>query len=223
MNKIIKIKNSKNNTLVGILNKVKSNKLIILCHGYKSSKNLPIIKQISNDLSKSNIDTFRFDFTGHGESSGLYQFNIIQQVNDIYSIINHFNKKYEEIILIGCSFSAFIATIASIKNKNIKKLITINGLFNLDNFGIKTTMLKLFKNKQWKYFKNNFKPKLLEIESLIIYGKNDSIVNKNNSINFYKNISSNKKIIELKNSDHYLTNSNDYSKMIKKIIEWISL
>jgi pimeloyl-ACP methyl ester carboxylesterase len=47
--------------------------LVILMHGFTSSKNDPIITSLANGLEKNGVASLRFDFNGHGASEGLFQ------------------------------------------------------------------------------------------------------------------------------------------------------
>ena len=47
--------------------------LVILMHGFTSSKNDPIITGLADSLEKNGLASLRFDFNGHGESEGRFQ------------------------------------------------------------------------------------------------------------------------------------------------------
>lgn len=47
--------------------------LVILMHGFTSSKNDPIITSLANGLEKNGVASLRFDFNGHGASEGRFQ------------------------------------------------------------------------------------------------------------------------------------------------------
>lgn len=132
----VEILNNNKEKLVGLHYLASSERLIILCHGFKSSKDHPALKEMAKQLFDQGYAVFRFDFSGHGESQGKSKTNIIQQFKDVESIIKYF-KEYKSFILIGASFRAFVASIAAYKCKNISRLITINGLFYLKKMGLK--------------------------------------------------------------------------------------
>ncbi len=62
--------NNAGRKLCGILNSVDDKKVVILCHGSNSSKESLTYVNFAKRISDINISTFRFDFSGHGESEG---------------------------------------------------------------------------------------------------------------------------------------------------------
>tara|TARA_Y100000310_G_scaffold339022_1_gene430380 strand:- start:10772 stop:11443 length:672 start_codon:yes stop_codon:yes gene_type:complete len=205
MLKEISIFNNKNQKLAGVLHKNKSKELIILCHGYKSSKDFPAIKNIASRLFEKGYTVYRFDFTGHGESEGFAHIDLIQQVQDIGEVIKYFQDEYNKIILIGGSFAGFVTAIAAIKYPKIQRLVTINGVFDLSKFGIKSFLLKIFQRKELIFFRKNFVPEDIRIPTLVIYARHDLIVNPSQSKEFYEKLKTKKKFEVLEESDHGLS------------------
>lgn len=66
---------SNKNKVIGILaNPKKENKeIVILLHGFASSKNSQTNIALQKILTEHKIATFRFDFYGHGESEGNFE------------------------------------------------------------------------------------------------------------------------------------------------------
>jgi len=83
-------KNSRGNRLCGILSdptEDKSNPIIILCHGFSSSKNGRTYQALESKLNTEEISIFRFDFFGHGESYGLFEdITTSEAVDDVMRI-----------------------------------------------------------------------------------------------------------------------------------------
>ncbi|MCK4786450.1 MAG: hypothetical protein KAV87_22015, partial [Desulfobacteraceae bacterium] len=76
MKEKIFFKDSKGNKLCGILSNPTSQKekpIIILCHGFSTSKEGRTYVRLEEILNSSGISTFRFDFFGHGESEGIFE------------------------------------------------------------------------------------------------------------------------------------------------------
>ncbi|CAA6666167.1 unnamed protein product [Spirodela intermedia] len=171
----ISMTNNHGEKLVGILHETGSKELVILCHGFRSSKvifsalwgsgrvgerreksvmgwgererererHLPffhlqsqivanprrfsdletlleekILLNLVSVLSREGISTFRFDFSGNGESEGTFQYgNYRKEAGDLRSVIQHFLGKS------GRSLP-LLAT--------VKKVINISGRFALD-------------------------------------------------------------------------------------------
>ncbi|KAL5973638.1 hypothetical protein ACLOJK_030292, partial [Asimina triloba] len=62
----ITIPNNQGEKLVGILYETGSRELVILCHGFQSSKESKPIASLAVALTREGISTFRFDFSGNG-------------------------------------------------------------------------------------------------------------------------------------------------------------
>lgn len=65
-------KTTNNIKLCGLLSKVNSsNKIVILCHGIRGNKTeRKSFNKLTSYLAENNYNSFRFDFRGHGESTG---------------------------------------------------------------------------------------------------------------------------------------------------------
>ncbi|KAG1674425.1 hypothetical protein FOA52_012952 [Chlamydomonas sp. UWO 241] len=68
--------NAENLKIVGRLVEGSSTKnLVILCHGYASSKDSPLNCRLARELSSKGFSSLRFDFSGNGESDGVFSFS----------------------------------------------------------------------------------------------------------------------------------------------------
>ncbi|GJN08780.1 hypothetical protein PR202_ga26736 [Eleusine coracana subsp. coracana] len=72
--KKIVIRNRYGGKLVGVLHEAGSKEIIVLCHGFRSSKESRTILSLADALTSENISVFRFDFSGNGESEGTFQY-----------------------------------------------------------------------------------------------------------------------------------------------------
>jgi len=153
-------------------------------------------------------------------------------VEDLDSVVNYF-KSFKDIVLLGGSLGAIPATIVSILNKRVISLITVNGFFGMSKLGkeiIKTYYLYRFlalinkKHRQdYRFFKINFLPEKIKIPILVIYTKNDDVVNPIQSEIFFSKLQAKrKKISSLTLKKHNLTGEKDINKVIKSICDWIS-
>ncbi|GMY36316.1 non-heme chloroperoxidase-like isoform X2 [Fagus crenata] len=78
--------------LVGILHETGSVEIVILCHGFRSSKEYNVMVNLAVSLGNEGISAFRFDFAGNGESEGTFQFaNYYREVDDLHAVIQHFS------------------------------------------------------------------------------------------------------------------------------------
>lgn len=89
--------------------------IVLLCHGFSTSKDGRTYTRLETMLNQQDISTFRFDFYGHGESEGKFEdITISEAVHDVHNAI-HFLEKfgYEKIGLMGSSFGGFASLIAA--------------------------------------------------------------------------------------------------------------
>lgn len=124
-------KNSKGNKLCGILsvpNEDKVQPIIILCHGFSSSKEGRTYLSLEDILNKKGISTFRFDFFGHGESHGLFE-NITtsEAVDDVLNAMVFIQKSgYNKIGLMGSSFGG-MASLLTASQSDIPYILALKS------------------------------------------------------------------------------------------------
>lgn len=95
-----------NNNITG-----KEKKIVIISHGFGSSKESPTAEAISDAFSKHNIGTYRFDFPAHGESQvDGEMLRISNCTNDLAAVEAHVRKLMpkSEIGYFSSSFGAYI-------------------------------------------------------------------------------------------------------------------
>ena len=136
--------------LCGILNKVSNdNKIVIMCHGIRGNKEeRKSFSKLSEELAYHKINSFRFDFRAHGESSGEdKEMTINGEKKDVEGTIHMLEQKgFKEFILLGASFGASIISLLNYSMyDSIKglifwygaldyKVITDNSLFSKENW-----------------------------------------------------------------------------------------
>ncbi|MBU1849177.1 MAG: alpha/beta fold hydrolase, partial [Nanoarchaeota archaeon] len=117
-------KSSKGNSICGVLSNP-SNKLlspiIILCHGFRSSKDSNSYKLFEEKFNAMGVSTFRFDFFGHGESSGLFEdVTVSEAVDNTLKAIDFLKGLgYTKIGLIGSSFGGLTSIITATKCRDL--------------------------------------------------------------------------------------------------------
>lgn len=102
-----------NSILQGILekNSEQSDSCVILCHGIRVDKEeLGNFTALAKNLLQENIDSFRFDFRGQGESNmHSIHTTISGEIVDLETTISFVSKLgYEKIIVLGASFGGGI-------------------------------------------------------------------------------------------------------------------
>ncbi|MEX0621446.1 MAG: alpha/beta fold hydrolase [Candidatus Woykebacteria bacterium] len=105
----ISFKNSLGLTLAALLEGERRDvPVVVMCHGYGSSKNSTSTTGLSSELVKKGITTFRFDFTGCGQSEGkLADLVPSQGLDDLKSAISHMG--FGDFALYGSSFGGHVS------------------------------------------------------------------------------------------------------------------
>lgn len=103
---------SEGHRLCGILSDPFEDKglpLIVMCHGFTTSKDGRTYVRLEELLSRKSFSTFRFDFFGHGESEGEFaDITISEAVDDVQSAIRFVKDSgYKRVGLLGSSFGGF--------------------------------------------------------------------------------------------------------------------
>ena len=130
----IVIRNRYGEKLVGVLHEAGSNDIVVLCHGFRSSKDSRTILSLANALASEKISIFRFDFSGNGESEGTFEYgNYYKEVDDLRDVILHFKKhKRGTRAIAGHSKGGNVVILYASMYHDIYKVINLSGRFNLE-------------------------------------------------------------------------------------------
>lgn len=148
----ITVTNKHGEKLVGVLDNVGSTKLVVLCHGFLSSKDDGTLVNLSSSLSSEGISSFRFDFSGNGESEGQFLYGSYwKDVEDLRAVLVYFRGKGHKVdTVIGHSKGGNAVLLYASKYPDISTVINISGRFALDR-GIKGRLGKDFKHRIHEY------------------------------------------------------------------------
>ncbi|XP_028195845.1 uncharacterized protein LOC114380913 isoform X6 [Glycine soja] len=87
--------------LVGILHESGTKEIVLLCHGGRASKENFIMTNLAAALENAGISSFRFDFTGNGESEGSFEIGgFWREADDIHAVAQHFQEANRTVIAI---------------------------------------------------------------------------------------------------------------------------
>lgn len=100
-------------------------KVIILAHGFFSSKQSVILKKLAASLN-SRYDVIVFDFRGHGQSKGLFYWTSKEHL-DLLAVMAFAGQYYKKIGLIGFSLGAAVSIIVSARTLLINSIIAISA------------------------------------------------------------------------------------------------
>ncbi|CAI9100599.1 OLC1v1037728C1 [Oldenlandia corymbosa var. corymbosa] len=130
----ITLKNRHNEKLVGVLHDSGSVDIVVLCHGFRSSKDYKMMVNIAAALENKGISAFRFDFAGNGESEGTFQYgNYWREVEDVRSVVEYFigaNRRIAAIL--GHSKGGNIVLLYASKYHDISTVVNVSGRYKLD-------------------------------------------------------------------------------------------
>jgi uncharacterized protein len=200
--------------------------LIIVCHGYQSSRKDPTIVAVTEGLNKNGHDTCTFNF-----SANTGGFDVEHQVKDITQVVENF-KSYREIILLASSFGALTAAIATKQIPEVKGLITLNGFFGEGKLGQKyrdeyrkfrvAALVAPKYRRIWRYYRQELQPALITVPVLVIHSKVDQYVFIQQSRDFYDKLKAPKHFIELQSANHGVTSTADRKLVISEIDTWLA-
>ncbi|KAJ1400675.1 Serine aminopeptidase, S33 [Sesbania bispinosa] len=127
------IPNKYGNKLVGILHEAGTIEIVILCHGLRASKEDNIMVTLAAALENAGISSFRFDFSGNGESEGSFEFgNFWREVDDLHAVTQHFHEANRTVAaIIGHSKGANAVLLYASKYHDIKTVVNLSGRYDL--------------------------------------------------------------------------------------------
>ena len=90
--------------------------LVMLLHGFTSSKEDPIIKTAAEKLDQNGIASLRFDFNGHGESEGEFQdMTVLNEIEDAKKVYDYAKKlpQVKTISILGHSQGGVVSSMTA--------------------------------------------------------------------------------------------------------------
>ncbi|XP_010262102.1 PREDICTED: uncharacterized protein LOC104600705 isoform X1 [Nelumbo nucifera] len=164
------IQNNYGQKLVGVLHETGSVELVILCHGFRCSKESSIITNLATVLEKEGISAFRFDFSGNGmcshgllfpykgtavmllrlqeikvESEGSFQYgNYGGETDDLHAVVLHFSRLKRLITaILGHSKGGDVVLLYASRFPDVHTVINVSGRFYMER-GIEDRLGKDF-------------------------------------------------------------------------------
>jgi dipeptidyl aminopeptidase/acylaminoacyl peptidase len=122
-NKIF-FENSQGTRLCGVLSNPTNDQrklIVILCHGFSTSKDGRTYVRLEEILNDREISTFRFDFYAHGESEGNFEeITTSEAVDDVLNAIEFLKKSgYGQIGLVGSSFGGLASILTASQSDDL--------------------------------------------------------------------------------------------------------
>ena len=220
----------------------KSQITVVFFHGFMSDMTGKKPKEIQKFCTKNKINFLKFEYSGHGRSSGEFiNGNISQWTIEAKKLIKA--KAKNKLIFVGSSMGSWIAlnSIKSFKkkikgfvgiasapdfleelmwkkfNKKIKKIIRTKKIYNLkrNNYVYPITKQLITDGRKNKMMEEKINIKIIVT---LIHGLKDKIVPLKFSsklLRIFKN--SNKKLVKVKNGDHSLSRKSDLKKITNEL------
>lgn len=189
--------------------------IIILIHGYVSSKNSGTINYISNYFLNKGYATVKYDLISHGENAGsgenLRMNNLLAQLKIVVDYVRATNSK-ANISVFGSSFGAYIALnfiqkYDYVKFKNIVLKSPAINMKDIFRYDLLKTDFEEFKQNNLGYSGKegkievvyDFYEDLLENDLLKKFDKNDKIIIAHGNIDDTASVEDSKKFAENNN------------------------
>ncbi|BBN05237.1 uncharacterized protein MPTK1_3g11480 [Marchantia polymorpha subsp. ruderalis] len=132
--KNVTIINQDGEKLVGVIDDTGSKELCVLCHGFRSSKKSTTLGVVASTLVTAGFSSFRFDFSGNGESEGEFAYgNYWKEVEDLRAVIEYWRSQGREITaIIGHSKGGNVVLLYASKYGDVSTVVNVSGRFDLN-------------------------------------------------------------------------------------------
>ncbi|HZR46099.1 MAG TPA: alpha/beta hydrolase [Candidatus Manganitrophaceae bacterium] len=224
-----------------------TDRIVLLCHGFMSSKESSTNRRLTDRLLPLNIATLRFDLFGHGESDGPFEkLTLSRCLAQAEGLVQWCGKNgYTRLGLVGSSFGGLVAVHLAAGHPELLAV----GLKcpvsdyppiwrqRLGEAGIefwKQSGLLSFATPEGKArLEYAFYEDLLKYDSyrdagkirspaLIIHGEADEYVPFDQSRHLFETLPSRKEMEGVPGADHAFSNPADFEKMVNRITGWMA-
>jgi pimeloyl-ACP methyl ester carboxylesterase len=217
---------------------------VVFFHGLMSDMVGAKPTAIQKFCRKLKLNFLKFEYSGHGRSSGKFiEGNISKWTDEAKQLIKSKIKKDKNLIFVGSSMGSWIALnlfsffkkqikgfigIASAPefleklmwkkfSKKIKKIIMTKKIYHLEHGGFIYPITKqlIFDGRKNKVLNNKIN---LKIPIVLFHGTNDEVVPLNLSKKIFKICKKSKrKLIKIKNGNHSLSRKSDLKKICNEL------
>ena len=244
-NKIHHLQDVNNEMLAYYFNNLKSDTTIFFFGGYSSDMTGTKATALDNWTKSNGINYLRFDYSGHGQSSGDFGKGTLSKwLGEAKFFFEKFKSKKN--IIIGSSMGGWIALLTALKNNDVNGLIGIasapdftknqwNKLSEVEKEEFKSNGSILFPDDDYgdyevfyEFVKDGFQHEILndKIEITcpvrLLHGKLDKVIAYNVSEKIIEQLSaSDKSLTIIEDGDHNLSRQEDLEILFTKIKELI--
>lgn len=246
--KFITFPNQKGEKLWGILDLPETESKVpalIMCHGFSQTKSQRKFVKVSRALAQQGIASFRFDFSGHGDSEGDFEtLSIKGQVEELKSayhvLIQQAKIDKEKIAILGHSLGALIAVLFQAQYKKAKILILLSpalhqreltkewngadvidlwkkqGFLDTAKGRMGINYLNEIEGEDWSRFASQ-----IEIPTLIIHGSADEDVPLKYAEDALEKLGGEKKLEVVQTADHHFESHEAKNKLVELSLDWL--
>ena len=244
-NKIHHLQDVNNEMLAYYFNDLKSDTTIFFFGGYSSDMTGTKATALNNWTESNGINYLRFDYSGHGQSSGDFGKGTLSKwLGEAKFSFEKFKSKKN--IIIGSSMGGWIALLTALKNIDVNGLIGIasapdftknewDRLSETEKEEFKSNGSILFPDDDYgdyevfyEFVKDGFQHEILNDEIKItcpvrlLHGKLDKVIAYNVSEKIIEQLStSDKSLTIIEDGDHNLSRQEDLEILFKKVKELI--
>ena len=204
--------------ICGILNVPKNRKLrdfcIVFCHGWDTSKDKSSkVRNLTGRLAESCVNSFAFDFFGHGESGGsrpdITQTIAVENVNDAINMLR--KKGFRRFAIVGSSFGGGTAIAYASKFNGLEFLVLFSPLTKYGTANLRKYFKKqgvkigfVLDAKEYDFYKLAGR---IRTPTVIIQGSKDLTTPIAGARKVFRLINAEKMMVIIEGADHH------YSKM----------
>ena len=221
--------------------------IIILCHGFLSSKDSRTNVQLTKLLVQKGLSTLCFDWFGMGESSGQFSdITITTCQSQLDSLLKDMKTKgYRDIGLIGSSFGGLLSILVAANHPELfaiglkcpvpdfPEMLELEfGTDGLSQWQQTNTIPNVTGESEpialnFQFYENCKKfnayrqAKQITTPCLIVHGQQDELVPMHQINQLEERLAGEKNLLLLKKANHYFGRPEDFQKMSLALTEWI--
>ncbi|XP_068343116.1 uncharacterized protein [Pyrus communis] len=129
----IVIPNKHGEMLVGISHETGSAEIVILCHGFRASREETTMVNLAVALEKEGISSFCFDFAENGKSKGTFLYgNYRREAEDLHAVVQLFSRANRPpTAILGHSKGMCRILLHASKYHDIHTVVNLSGRYDL--------------------------------------------------------------------------------------------
>jgi len=219
--------------------------IVILCHGFMSSKGSQTNRDLTKRLLPKQIATCRFDFFGHGEDGHPFQELTLSACLEQLEAVLAWAQKTPgmKIGLLGSSFGGLVALHAASRHPELSALalkcpvsdyppiwrdrLGAPGMAHWQQSGSLSFMSPEGRARlDYRFFEDLLSYKTYsEAEKIttpthIIHGEADDDVPFSQSVRLHEILRSDKELLAIEGADHSFSKQKDFDRMLDSLTEW---